>query len=198
LDHFQIFDLPRRLRLDETALQRRFYELSRQWHPDFHHQASAGDQARALEASARLNTAYRALRDPLGRVEYLVRLERGRETKEGAAVKPAAPPDLLEEMFDIQEALAEAKAVGLDEGARATLQGHREGLEARLREHETRLTGPLSEAWDTAAAGDRPRALDALEQALAARAYLRTVIADLDEALGDTEGTGRHVSHHRH
>ena len=56
-----------------------------------------------------MNAAYRALRDPIARVEYLVRLEEGRETKEGAAVKPKAPPELLAEMFEIQEALEEAR-----------------------------------------------------------------------------------------
>ena len=94
-DFFEVFGLERRLAIDGAALQRRFYELSRQWHPDFHGSASADVQARALEASARVNAAYRALRDPLPRVEYLIRLEEGRTTKEGATTKPKAPPALL-------------------------------------------------------------------------------------------------------
>ena len=74
-DYFETFGLDRRLGLDTAALQRRFYELSRQWHPDFHQSAPPAEQARALEASARVNAAYRALRDPIARVEYLIRLE---------------------------------------------------------------------------------------------------------------------------
>jgi molecular chaperone HscB len=108
-DFFTVFGLERRLTIDVAALQRRFYELSRRWHPDFHQAAPADEQARALQESARVNAAYRALRDPLARVEYLIRLEEGRDTKEGAAVKPKAPPALLAEMFEIQEALEEAR-----------------------------------------------------------------------------------------
>jgi molecular chaperone HscB len=198
MDHFAVFGLPRRLGVDEAALQRTFYELSRRWHPDFHHGASAADQGRALEESARLNAAYRTLRDPITRVDYLVRLEEGRDTREGATVKPVAPPELLEELFEIQESLAEAKAGGLDDQARPGLRDHRQRLAARLAEEEARLAGPLSRAWDAAGPAERGRVLEALKRALATRAYLRTVIGDLDEALGEREGTGEHVAHHRH
>src|SRR2546421_1288557 len=116
MDHFEVFGLPRRLAVDTAELQRKFYELSRRYHPDFHQAAPPEEQVRALEASAGLNAAYRTLRDPIARIEYLVRLEEGRDTKEGATVKPKAPPELLEEMFEIQEALAEAKAGGPDPG----------------------------------------------------------------------------------
>jgi molecular chaperone HscB len=191
-DFFEVFGLERRLAIDGAALQRRFYELSRQWHPDFHGSASAEAQARALDESARVNAAYRALRDPLARVEYLIRLEEGRTTKEGAVVKPQAPPALLAEMFEIQEALEEAKAGPLDDAARATLTEQRAGLEARLAEAEAHIVGPLSRAWDAAAPADRPAALSALKAALATRAYLRTVIDDLAAVLEGREQEARH------
>jgi molecular chaperone HscB len=195
-DFFAVFGLERRLAIDVAALQRRFYALSRRWHPDFHQTAPAEEQAHALEESARVNAAYRALRDPLGRVEYLIRLEDGRETKEGAAVKPKAPPALLAEMFEIQEALEEAKAGPLDDATRVSLASQRERLRGRLAEAEARIVGPLSQAWDAAAAGQRAGALDALKEALATRAYLRTVIDDLGAALGEAEEE-RHVAHRR-
>jgi molecular chaperone HscB len=187
-DFFAVFGLPRRLSIDAAALQRRFYELSRGSHPDFHAGAPPTEQAGILAASARLNAAYRTLRDPIARIEYLVRLEEGRETKEGAAVKPQVPPELLEEMFEIQEALAEAQAGGaLDEVMRKTLRTQRERLRARLQEEEARLTGPLSAAWDATPQAERPRLLDAFQRALAARAYLRTAAEDLGQALGEDE-----------
>jgi molecular chaperone HscB len=197
MNFFEVFGLDRTLAIDAAALQRRFYELSRQHHPDFHQSASPDEQARVLEASARLNAAYRALRDPIARVEYLVRLEEGRETKEGeTTVKPKAPPELLEEMFEIQEALQDARAGSLDDATRATLGEQRERLITRRTEVEDRITGPLSERWDTAAPSARPAVLAAFKEALATRAYLRTVIDDLADALGGT-GEG-HVAHHRH
>ena len=134
MDHFEVFELPRRLAIDAAELQRKFYELSRRGHPDFHQAASPERQTEILEASARLNAAYRALRDPIARIEYLVRLEEGRETREGATVKPKAPPELLEEMFEIQEALQEAKSAGqLDAGARETLTAQQDRLRAAHR-----------------------------------------------------------------
>jgi molecular chaperone HscB len=195
VNYFEVFGLPRRLEIDTAELQRRFYELSRRHHPDFHHGASPEAQAEALEASALLNAAYRALRDPIARIEYLVRLEEGRDTREGrevpggretpgaAGVKPQAPPELLAEMFEIQESLAEARTGTLDDATRETLRDQRERLLLRHREEEARLTGPLSRAWDAADAAGRPGALRAFKEALATRAYLRTVIADLGEAL---------------
>ncbi|HEV8643247.1 MAG TPA: Fe-S protein assembly co-chaperone HscB [Methylomirabilota bacterium] len=198
MSYFEVFGLPRRLGIDVAELQRQFYELSRRYHPDFHAGAPPDEQASALDASARLNAAYRTLRDPVARIEYLVRLEEGRETKEGAAVKAQASPALLEEMFEIQEALAQAKAGGLDDGTRATLRTQRERLGARRQEEEARLTGPLSAAWDRAPAEERPKLLAAFKEGLATRAYLLTVIDDLTGALGEGEDTRSHVAHHRH
>ena len=191
-DFFQVFGLERKLAVDGAALQRRFYELSRQWHPDFHGSASAEAQARALEESARVNAAYRALRDPLARVEYLIRLEEGRDTKEGAAIKPKAPPALLAEMFEIQEALEEAKAGSLDDATRATLEEQRVALAARMAQAEAQITGRLSQAWDAAAPAGKPAALSALKEALATRAYLRTVIDDITAVLEGREQEARH------
>jgi molecular chaperone HscB len=189
---FEVFGLPRALAIDVAALQRRFYELSRQYHPDFHQAAPADEQARALEASARINAAYRVLRDPIACVEYLVRLEEGREDP----VKPKAPPELLEEMFEIQETLQDARTGGLDDATRGTLTAQRERLLERRAAEEARISGELSAAWDAAATPDKAKLLAAFKEALATRAYLRTVIDDLTDALSAT-GEG-HVTHHRH
>ena len=56
-NYFEVFGLPRKLSLDLQELQRRFYDLSRRHHPDFHQTAGAEAQAAALEASALVNRA---------------------------------------------------------------------------------------------------------------------------------------------
>jgi len=153
------------------------------------------------ETSALVNAAYRTLRDPIARADYLVRLEEGRETREGDPAKPAAPPALLQEMFEIQEALADAKTGDLDDATRATLSQQRASLCTRLADEERRLTGPLSARWDAAAPTERPAVLAAFKEALATRAYLRTVIDDLAQALGDEDpsrGEDKSVAHRRH
>ena len=196
-DYFEVFGLPRKLQVDLDALQRRFYELSRRHHPDFHQGAPAEDQAEALEASALVNRAYRALRDPVARVEYLIALEEGREVREEPAAKPKPPMDLLEEMLEVQEALEEAKSAGLTAASSGRLRAERQRLEARRQAEENALIAGAAE-WDaaTAAGRDRAQLLGSFKQRLAARAYLRTAIEDLTQALGDDEGS--HVAHRRH
>lgn len=196
-DFFTVFGLPRRLTVDGEALRRRFYELSRTHHPDFHQTADEAAQAEALARSALVNRAYRALRDPIARIEYLIALEEGRETREGAEARPKAPRDLLEEMLEVQEALEEARSGGLDEAARARLRAERERLVVRKRAEEEALLSRTGE-WDAAlqAGGDRAALLGWFKQRLATRAYLRTVIDDLNEALGEDQD--QHVSHRRH
>ena len=196
MNYFEVFGLERKLGIDRAALQRTYYELSRRWHPDYQQGASPEAQAAALDRSALVNAAYRALRDPVARIEYLVRLEEGRDAQEGAVVKPQAPPELLEEMFEIQEGLQEAKAGGLDADGRSRLAAQRDALAARHEEEEARLTGPLAAQWDAAAPPERRAALDAFKGALATRAYLRTVLDDLNAVLDD--GRESHVAHHRH
>jgi molecular chaperone HscB len=195
VNFFEVFELPRRLAIDGKDLQRRFYALARRTHPDFHQSAPPAERAAVEERAALVNAAYRTLRDPVARVDYLVRLEEGRSTREGSEARPKAPPALLAEMFEIQEALAEAKAGPLDDATRAALGEQRDRLRARYGAEEARLTGPLAARWDGAAPAERPAALAALKEALAARAYLRTVINDLAEALGEEESG---VAHHRH
>ena len=196
-DYFAVFGLPRKLQLDPEELRRRFYELSRVHHPDFHQGASEEDQAKALSASALLNRAYRALRDPVSRVEYLIVLEDGGETREGADARPRAPMDLLEEIMEVQEALQETKAGGLDEVSRQRLTEERQRLRARQLAEEDAIAARGAE-WDAVVGGpgDRTALIEWFKQRLAARAYLRTVIDDLSDALG--EGEERHVSHRRH
>jgi molecular chaperone HscB len=195
MNYFEVFGLPRRLGIDAADLQRRFYERARRDHPDFHHSAPAAEQDRALAASALLNAAYRTLRDPIARVEYLVRLEEGRETREGAATKPKAPPSLLQEMFEIQEALQEARAGGLDAAARVSLTTRRERLQVRRDVEEARLRGELAVAWDAGSPAERTRLLAEFKESLGVRAYLKTVIQDLDDTL--EEGQEAHVTHRR-
>jgi molecular chaperone HscB len=196
-DYFEVFGLPRKLQVDLDALQRSFYDLSRLHHPDFHQGAGAEAQARALEASALVNRAYRVLRDPLARVEYLIALEEGREVREEATAKAKVPTDLLAEMLEVQEALEEAKASGMTEDTAARLREERERLRARYEAEEDALIAAAPE-WDAAvdAGGEREALLERFKQRLAVRAYLRTVIDDLTQAIGEDEE--RHVAHRRH
>jgi molecular chaperone HscB len=196
-DYFEVFGLPRKLQIDGDALRQRFYELSRRHHPDFHQLAAQAEQAEALAQSALVNRAYRALRDPIPRVEYLIALEEGRAAADVAPTKPVAPRELLMEMLEVQEALEEARTAGLDGEARDRLRAERQRLVDRHAATEADIVRRGAD-WDAAddRATERAPLLAWFKQALATRAYLRTVIDDLGQALGEEPDV--HVAHRRH
>src|SRR5438045_4601221 len=113
-DHSSRFALPRKLWIEMSTLEQKFLQLSWKLHPDNFVNANAEEQERSLKESSQLNDAYRVLRDPVARVEYLLEIEGTR--KEGEQ-KQQAPPELLEEVFELNESLDElrdAKASGSD------------------------------------------------------------------------------------
>ena len=108
-DYFEFFDLPRSLAIDAKDLEKRFYALSRKWHPDLFARKSPREQESALEASAILNDGYRTLRDPIARAMYLLKLEGFDIGEQGSK---DVPPELLEEIFELNMALEEDKGNG--------------------------------------------------------------------------------------
>src|SRR5580698_5866406 len=121
MDYFEIFSLPPHLTIDTPALEKSFYALSRRLHPDRFAARSAAEQETALAESSRLNDAYRTLKDPIARTEYLLKLE-GIELEEqssaataaartsGTQKKQVVPEDLLEEAFELNMQLEEMRA----------------------------------------------------------------------------------------
>ncbi len=100
-DYFQFFGLERKLALDPGDLESRFHKLSRQLHPDRFARATPAERERALEASAVLNDAYRTLRDPVARAEYVLKQQGLEQAK--------APQELLQEVFELNMALEELR-----------------------------------------------------------------------------------------
>lgn len=120
-DYFSFFGLPRKLNIDTAALEREMFALSRQLHPDLYANASEQEQSWSLEQTSKLNDAYRTLRDPIARTEYLLKVEGIRVQDRSAAAteaarqsgqlkKPAVPPDLLEDVFELNMRLEELRA----------------------------------------------------------------------------------------
>src|SRR5919204_6705898 len=74
-DYFTFLGVPRKLNLDAPDLEQRFRSLSRQFHPDYFYNSSPAERRASLERSSYLNDAYRTLRDPIRRLEYLLQVE---------------------------------------------------------------------------------------------------------------------------
>ena len=180
-DHWTVLGLERRLGLDRADLERRFHGLNRRLHPDYFRLRSPEEQAVSLEASAAVNAAYRALRDPVSRVEYLLELE-GMALGTAGQAKP--PAELFEEILELQEARMELQTADADEAPalRARLEAAQAELEARRAGAEAELTACFPE-WDAGDGAARRRVLGRMRDILATRAYLRTVLRDLGVAL---------------
>ncbi len=196
-DYFTLFSLPQHLHLDLAALEKAFYAQSRKLHPDrFASQPLEAQQA-ALAASSQLNDAYRTLRDPILRTEYLLSLqgiqleEQSRAATDlakasGITKKQVAPPDLLEEAFELNMALEEMKMGGDDPDAREQLEIARVKFTAMLTEAHEQLEA-LWTAWDTAVDTSNEASKDSAKQAMVAllnrRTYIRNLVRDVIAAL---------------
>ncbi|MBI3607864.1 MAG: hypothetical protein HY207_07850 [Nitrospirae bacterium] len=180
-DFFAVMGLPRRLDIDLQALEAIYHRLSRDVHPDFHHHKPADEREAWLKRSTSVNKAYRTLRDFHGRVAYLVELEGG------GALKPQAPPELLEDVIEVQDLLEECRR-GEETERRALadrLQHERERLLDQLARLESDLKRGARE-WDASLGAETERSpsqrqiLRALQDLLGQRVYLLNLIRDLE------------------
>jgi molecular chaperone HscB len=186
-DYFAALGLPRKLQIDRAELERRYHDLSRRFHPDFFQTASPRERRVSLENSALVNKAYRTLREPLARADYLVRLEAG----PGTAMEPEAPQALFEEILELNELLAEFQTGEADEQAclRPQLEVRQREFQAEYDRLQQRLTGELFPRWDRSIqSGDqdeeeRNALLADMARTIGHRAYLRRVLSNLEESL---------------
>jgi molecular chaperone HscB len=172
-DYFEFFEIPRKLTLDAKDLETRFYALSRKLHPDLFSRRSAREREYSLEATAILNDAYRTLRDPIARAHYVLRLEGFDLGEQGTK---DVPPELLEEVFELNMALEELRAG--DESVAPQLVEARQRFED-MRDEVDRRLGDEFAAWDTSLARDTLAAVRAL---LNRRKYITNLIAQANEA----------------
>jgi molecular chaperone HscB len=186
--YFALLGLPGKLVLDEADLESRFHARSWKLHPDNFVRASEAEREISLDRASRLNDALRALRDPVARVEYLL----GREgmRKEGSA-KQQAPPELLEEVFELNESLdelREARAAGGEmAGLRARLETAERNFESRLAEVDADLSGLFAE-WDRAVdlgveAADGKKLMAGMNEVLNRRSYIRNLVRNVQAEL---------------
>jgi len=203
VDYFAFFGLPQKLNLDGPLLEREFYKLSRRLHPDLFVSAGRAKQDWSTEQTSLLNDAYRSLKDPIRRTEHLLHLQ-GVELEEqsktateqarasGNMKKQVVPPDLLEEVFELNmqlEQLRMDKKSGQDDPAlvkeleaqRVALEDKHEALLQELRSYWSdwdKLVDRGSESEE-----DRRRVRDGMVDLLNRRNYIRNLVRDVNEVL---------------
>jgi molecular chaperone HscB len=178
MDYFEVFGLPHLLGIDTASLEKIFHELSRKYHPDYFSTASAAEKTQAVRMTALLNDAYRTLRHPVRRVEYLLSLYglKGDGSK--------VPQALLMEVFEINEQMEEVKA------GRASVE-EVDSLRAQIKAKRERFDAQLQEAaldWDElikngAAEGKLREQLTKLAEILSESSYIRNLERDLETPL---------------
>jgi len=169
-DYFALFGLPARYRFDPVDLDRAYRALQSEIHPDRYASAGESERRLALQSSARVNEAYRALKDPVGRAQYLLSL-RGIDAL--AETNTALPQEFLERELERREALADAHA--------ARDQGRLDALLRDVRSDAATLESSLATALDA-------EEWDAWRDTVRELRFLSKVAADIEAALVDVEG----------
>jgi molecular chaperone HscB len=177
MDYFEVFGLPKTLGRDLEALEKTFHDLSRKYHPDYFSTAPSSEKTQAVRMTALLNDAYRTLRHPIRRVEYLLSLYGFKS--DGSKV----PQALLMEVFEINEQLEEVKA------GRASIE-EIDSLRAQIKEKRERFDEELRQAslaWDElvrnrASEGALKSHLAKLAEILSESSYIRNLEKELEKA----------------
>ena len=180
MNYFEVFELPQKLAIDATALERQFHRLSRQYHPDYFAAAAPDERSRAVRMTALLNDAYRTLRHPTRRAEYLVSLYGFKP--DGSKV----PQSLLMEVFEINEQLEALRRAGKED--RSPL----EDIRGQVRQKRERFENELDEAaarWDRlidagCSQSERREQLSKLVKILSESAYIRNLEDEIEGRQG--------------
>ena len=173
-DYFSVFGLEPKLSVDVDDLQARFYRLSRQHHPDKFARQSPEAQSRALEITSLLNDGLRVLKDPVRRAEYML-TRNGLQMAEQRSKD--VPPELLEEVFELNEALEELRAG--DSSARAQI----EAAQANFISIRADIDGELHKLFSEYDNTQSPALLGQMRGILNRRRYIENLISEATKTL---------------
>ena len=168
MNYFDFYGMPEAFELDEAAVKRKFYQLSKEYHPDFYANEDEAKQQEILELSTLNNKAYQTLSNPAKCLEYILRLHE--LVQEGA--KPQLPGDFLMEMMDINERLMEADSAH----ELAAITGEVLAIEGDMNEKLESLTADYATLDDTA----KESRLNAIADIYYRQKYLLRIKESLD------------------
>jgi molecular chaperone HscB len=169
-DYFSLFGLPARYHCDARKLDAAYRRLQGEVHPDRFAASSEAQRRLALQASARVNEAYRALSDPVERALHLLSLHGIQALSE---TDTALPQDFLEYQLERREAIEAAAHRHDARGLNALLTD--------VREESDELEHMLGDELDGA------RALEAARMTVRKLKFLSKLAADIDAAVSEVE-----------
>jgi len=164
---YEALGLEPSLAVEPDDLKKRFYERSREWHPDRFSRATPAEQQKALDMTALLNDAFRTLRDPVKRAEYFLQ-------ENGVELSKEVPPELLEEVFELNMALEELR--GGDASARPQLEAARDKFAAMRADID-------SDLLSVGQVISSPAILDQVRSLLNRRRYISNLLREVEKEL---------------
>src|SRR5579863_8782984 len=170
MQYYEALGLEPKLALDSAELQKRFYERSREWHPDRFSRGTAEQRQKSLDMTAVINDAYRTLREPVTRAEYFLK-------ENGFELSKEAPPELLEEIFELNMALEEMR--GGDDSARPQLESAEKNFTRMLSDVDRQLED-LFEQYDRAQSREK---LSEIRGVLNRRKYIQNLVDEVHKSL---------------
>lgn len=190
-NYFSVFGIQPHLNLDLAALENEFHRLSRKLHPDRFARAGENEKEWSLADTALLNDAYRTLKDPIRRTQYLLKLHGAQIGEEHAGRDrrdpSRAPADLLEEVFELNMQLEEmrmARASGEDDPTlRKSLTDARSKFDGLLDEVDRDLREQWN-AWDNGGDAAREAAQKQMVALIDRRRYLSNLVREVNETMG--------------
>jgi molecular chaperone HscB len=181
--YFELFGLEEKLNLDVKSLQKQFYALSRELHPDFHQGGTTAEQSQSLEATSLLNRAFHTLKDKEKRLLYVIELHLGDLTE---AEKKQTPPELLMELMDVREQLEDYKHAPSDT-LRTSLLASLSDLETRIADCDKTIDD-LSSQFDAATTPDaRNAVLAQIRTVMLKKNFLRSLARTIESELNPSE-----------
>jgi len=184
VDYFSFLGFKKQLNLDLDELEHRFYELSREYHPDYYSNSSEIEKEISLERASFLNSAYQILKDPIQRAKYLLQLEWGEVSEE----KKKIPPEILMEVMELQEKLLECNSETDPEKKKkceAEIEQIKLGLLKKMDDLNKELKN-LFVKWDENVLNNpsnesKQEILKELNKNLSIRAYLNTLLSTINK-----------------
>lgn len=184
VNYFSFLGFKKQLNLDLDELEHRFFELSKEYHPDYFSNGSEVEKEISMERASFLNSAYKVLKDPISRAKYLLKLEWGEVSED----KKRVPPEILMEVMELQEKI-ETITSESDNNRKDELNTEVEGIKIEL---ENKMKGLNSELknlfikWDGSLSGntltdEKQSILKEINKNLSIRAYLGTLISTINK-----------------
>src|SRR6267378_1597324 len=187
-DYFALLEIPRKLWIEMGELEKKFLLLSWRLPPDNYVNGRPEEREISLKRSSELNDAYRTLREPVARLAHLLAIE---GTRVEGKNKQQAPPELLEEVFELNESLdelREAKAGSGDTTAlKQRLETAQKNFQAKLEEVDGEMQ-VVAKKWDAAVDANaseagRKSVMAKLNELLNRRSYIRNLVVNVQKEL---------------